>query len=597
MNKKPIHTDFLNHQWKPAPMFYGFKPNVRPYVLPHNRGKLPMPKSGHIYFKEVAALDKAEFNPLPNKPELQLPGKIFNIVPAPQAKFLNAATVKLINSGKVKAIFKNVQKINPLSMPIVSKIADTNLKLISLEMIKNAVIGLKYDPTLGTEQQQLGARSAYDNLIVSYTALVDKRQDNPENIKKLIHQYEKEMIAIYGAGIKKSVSEDILNATLAKINELDSTLTKLYENVKLNGGVLVEPGDFGDVPEEEEEEEVKGPDIKVFSGELPPPYEEAEAEADALLIKPIVSKTPPDDIVRRYENDAERETFIGDVLNNDQQEFNDLLAFMDTNWETKKSYSAKVLQNIITKLLSKENYYNDKNKKGYPEQRVPSIRTLNRKETREDIMNELMRIFQNVIQNMLLDRAEAAKAQAGPPKVPTPPPTPPKQPTPPPSPKVAPQGPPQGPPQVAPKVLDIQGVLNKLETKKINEDLITLFAGTDDPAKTLNDFFDAIAAMDRKSDKAKNVLRRAWNNIDELSTNKYKTLLNAPRNKNAQELEFANFNASLDKLRKDALGLLKQELGQLGPGRKRKSRKRPIKKSVKKISAKVNKEIFRLLQS
>ena len=46
MNKKPIHTDFLNLQWKPAPMFYGFKPNVRPYILPHNRGKLPMPNLG-----------------------------------------------------------------------------------------------------------------------------------------------------------------------------------------------------------------------------------------------------------------------------------------------------------------------------------------------------------------------------------------------------------------------------------------------------------------------------------------------------------------------------------------------------------------------
>ena len=63
--------------------------------------------------------------------------------------------------------------------------------------------------------------------------------------------------------------------------------------------------------------------------------------------------------------------------------------------------------------------------------------------------------------------------------------------------------------------------------------------------------------MDRRSDQAKNVLRRVWSNIDELSTNKYKTLLNAPRNKNAQELEFANFNASLDKLRKRCIGFIK----------------------------------------
>ena len=69
-------------------------------------------------------------------------------------------------------------------MPLVSQMADANLKAISLEMIKNAVIGFQYDPTLGTEQEQLRARSCYDNLIVSYTALVDKKQDNPENVKK-----------------------------------------------------------------------------------------------------------------------------------------------------------------------------------------------------------------------------------------------------------------------------------------------------------------------------------------------------------------------------------------------------------------------------
>ena len=126
------------------------------------------------------------------------------------------------------------------------------------------------------------------------------------------------MIAIYGANIKKSVTADILNATLAKINELDSTLTKLYESVKLNGGVLVEPGDFGDVPEEEE---VKGPDIKVFSGELPPPYEEKEADDEALTVKPTVPVMSPDDIIKKYENVAERDTFIGDILNENQKEF------------------------------------------------------------------------------------------------------------------------------------------------------------------------------------------------------------------------------------------------------------------------------------
>jgi hypothetical protein len=231
MNKKPIYTDFLNAKWKPVPMFYGFKTNVQPYILPRNRGKLPMPKSGHIQFGEVAAVAKAEFNPLPNKPELQLPGKIFNIIPAPQQKFLNAATVKLINSGKVKAEFRNQQKINPLSMPIVSQMSNSNLKLISLEMIKNSIMGLKYDPALGTEQQQLQARSAYDNLIVCYASLVDRKQDNPINVQKIIAQYEKEMVAIYGQGIKKSITEDILNETLGVIKSLDSKLIRLYEMI------------------------------------------------------------------------------------------------------------------------------------------------------------------------------------------------------------------------------------------------------------------------------------------------------------------------------------------------------------------------------
>jgi len=616
MNKKPIYTDFLNAQWKPAPMHYGFKPNVRPYILPHNRGKLPMPKSGHIQFGEVAALDKAEFNPLPNKPELQLPGKIFYIQPIPQQKFLNAATVKLINSGKVKAIFKNVQKINPLSMPIVSKIADTNLKLISLEMIKNAVIGLKYDPTLGTEQQQLGARSAYDNLIVSYTALVDKRQDNPENVKKIIAQYEKEMIAIYGAAIKKPVSEDILNATLAKINELDSTLTKLYENVKLNGGVLVEPGDFGDVPEEEEE--VKGPDIKVFSGELPPPYEEKEADDEALTVKPTVPVISPDDIIKQYENKAERDTFIGDVLNDGQKEFNELLSFMDTNWTKKENYSAKVLQNMIYKLLRISNYYVDKNGVGI-KQRIPSIKVLNTQETREDIMRELMKIYVVVVQNRALDRIEASKAKAGPPKpkVPTPPPSPkgappkaPKAPTPPPSPKGAPQPPPKVPPK-PPKPPKPQAsfedpgviaeTLVKLQNNKYKGDLIDEFMKTKDPIKTLNDFFDYIEKANKKDKSTKLVLKRTWQNINVASVRIENKDLAPANNISDHDYSFGEIDKTILKVKTAAILLLdeliKQQAPQAGPGRKRKSRKRPAIKSVKKLSNDVNNQILRLLRS
>ena len=50
-------------------------------------------------------------------------------------------------------------------------------------------------------------------------------------LKKIIAQYEKEMIAIYGQGIKKPVSEDVLNETLAVIKSLDSKLIRLCEMI------------------------------------------------------------------------------------------------------------------------------------------------------------------------------------------------------------------------------------------------------------------------------------------------------------------------------------------------------------------------------
>ena len=624
MNKKPIYTDFLNAQWKPAPMFYGFKPNVRPYILPHNRGKLPMPKSGHIQFGRVAATDNADFNPLPNKPELQLPGKIFYTQPIPQQKFLNAATVKLINSGKVKPQFRSDQKVNPLSMPIISKIGDNNLKLISLEMVKNSIIGLKYDPTLGTEQQQLQARSAYDNLMVCYSSLVNKDQASPMNVQKIISQYEKEMVAIYGPGIKKPVATDLLNEALAKINELDATLAKLYETVKTNGGVLVEPGEFGEVPEEEEE--VKAPDI-IFSGELPPPYEEKEAEDDALTVKPPVVIMSPKDIIKKYESTAERPNFIGDLLNNEQQPFNDLLNLMNTYWKTKKNYSAKVLQNISSKILSISNGYDIINNTGKPEQRIPPISVLNVKETRDDILSELMKIYAVVIQNMALKKIEVAKAKAGPPTAPPSPkgaPTLPKAPTAPPSPQGAPQPPPKAPtappsPQGAPPKAPtappkppkaqasfedpgvIAETLVKLQNNKYKGDLIDEFMKTKDPIKTLNDFFDYIEKANKKDKSTKLTLKRTWQNINVASVRIENTDL-APANKiDDADYSFGQIDKTILNVKTAAILLLdkliKQQAPQAGPGRKRKSRKRPAIKSVKKLSADVNNQILRLLRS
>lgn len=597
MNKKPIYTDFLNLQWKPTPMFYGFKPNVRPYILPHNRGKLPMPKEGHIQFGRVSATDNAEFNPLPNKPELQLPGKIFYTQPIPQQKFLNAATVKLINSGKVKPQFRSDQKVNPLSMPIISKIADNNLKLISLEMVKNSIIGLKYDPTLGTEQQQLQARSAYDNLIVCYSSLVNNDQVSPINVQKIITQYEKDMIAVYGPGIKKPVATDLLNDALAKINELDTTLAKLYETVKTNGGVLVEPGEFGGEPEEEEEE-VKQP-AKIFSGELPPPYEEKEAEYDALTVKPTVAIMNPDDIIKKYEDPAERGTFIGDILNNEQVPFNNLLLLMDTNWDKKKSYSANVLQNISSKLLAISNHYVDKNGVGVI-QRIPSKKVLNVKETREDIIRELAKIYTVVVQNQALDKIEAAKATLGPskpppPKLPTPQPTP--KATPPPSPKVPKV--PTAPPPKAP--MDLNKALLKLQNNKYKNDLIEEFNNTDDPIQTMNDFFKNIEDEKDKTTKAfKSTLKRTWQNINKASVRIENTDLSPADKISDPNYSPAQIDATILKVKTAALLLLNKIMPQppqAGPGRKRKSRKRPAIKSVKKLSADVNNQILRLLRS
>jgi hypothetical protein len=624
MNKKPIYTDFLNAQWKPAPMFYGFKPNVRPYILPHNRGKLPMPKSGHIQFGRVAATDNADFNPLPNKPELQLPGKIFYTQPIPQQKFLNAATVKLINSGKVKPQFRSDQKVNPLSMPIISKIADNNLKLISLEMVKNSIIGLKYDPTLGTEQQQLQARSSYDNLMVCYSSLVNNDQASPINVQKIITQYEKEMVAIYGPGIKKPVATDLLNEALAKINELDATLAKLYETVKTNGGVLVEPGDFGEVPEEEGE--VKAPDIGIVNGDLPPPYEEKEAEADALVVKPVKAIPTTYNIIKQYSKPKSRPNFIGDEYNDEQQPFNDLLNFMNTNWVRKDNKYAEVIRNISSKLLSISNGYDIINNTGKPEQKIPPIGVLNIKETREDILNELMKIYAVVIQNRALTKIEVAKAKAGPPTAPPSPkgaPTPPKAPTAPPSPKGSPTPPkaptappsPQGAPPKAPTAppkppkaqasFEDPGViaetLVKLQNNKYKGDLIDEFMKTKDPIKTLNDFFDYIEKENKKNKSTKLTLKRTWQNINGASVRIENKDLSPANNITDPEYSFAEIDKTILKVKTAAILLLdkliKQQAPQAAPGRKRKSRKRPAIKSVKKLSADVNNQILRLLRS
>ena len=325
MNKTPVYTDFTNRLWRPAPMLYGFKPNVRPYILPRNRGILPMPKAGHIQFGEVAALDEAEFNPLPARPEIQLPGKIFEQMPIPEQKFLNASLVKLINSGKVKKIYTGVKLVTSIEAPIVAAMKSNNLKLITLEMIKNSVIGLKIDSKLGTTQQQLQARSAYDNLIVEYTALIDQQKDNPVEVQKIIDKYEKEMIRIYGKDIRKNASEKAIDELTFSINKLIASGQVLYDMINNRSidkpQASLVPDDLEDVKVGEKEERVEEvPDLSFLSpSQLEALKEESEIPSYEDLLKLYVKEPNikekekiQEDILRQAE--AERQEEGGEAL-------------------------------------------------------------------------------------------------------------------------------------------------------------------------------------------------------------------------------------------------------------------------------------------
>jgi hypothetical protein len=306
-------------------MLYGFKPNVRPYILPRNRGILPMPKAGHIQFGEVAALDEAEFNPLPARPEIQLPGKIFEQMPIPEQKFLNASLVKLINSGKVKKIYTGVKLVTSIEAPIVAAMKSNNLKLITLEMIKNSVIGLKIDSKLGTTQQQLQARSAYDNLIVEYTALIDQQKDNPVEVQKIIDKYEKEMIRIYGKDIRKNASEKAIDELTFSINKLIASGQVLYDMINNRSidkpQASLVPDDLEDVKVGEKEERVEEvPDLSFLSpSQLEALKEESEIPSYEDLLKLYVKEPNikekekiQEDILRQAE--AERQEEGGEAL-------------------------------------------------------------------------------------------------------------------------------------------------------------------------------------------------------------------------------------------------------------------------------------------
>jgi hypothetical protein len=545
MNKKPVYTDFLNSQWKPAPMFYAFKPNVRPYLLPRNRGTLPMPKSGHIQFGEVAAIAKAEFNPLPHRPALQLPGKIFNTIPAPQQKFLNAATVKLINSGKVKAVFKNGEKLNPLSMPIVSQMENSNMKLISLEMIKNAVMGLKKDAALGTEQQQLQAKSSYDNLIVAYSALVSRKDDNPENVKKIIAQYEKEMIAIYGPSIRKPVKEDVLSDIVFQIQRATSTLVELYEMIdsKKIGLPQVELEGEKEVEEEPEEEAEGEPKVGgEDEAKAPDPRTPEEQQLDNILSE--------------YIDKGSEKEFIGNKINNDPKILGKLLIRLGDTWNDKNLVTSKMLLNISSKIIKKYDKIKDISELPIV---IPSAEELNDEDTRYQFMDRVSDMFGFVV-----------------------------------APKVAPT---VGAPTVSAEGISQQWyarhAASGFKKQDIFDDLHTYF---EDRKYSVEDIENIIQeCLNKLTAKEQKALYYA--NVDD--SDKYDFRKQDEREAFLAALkEYVITPAAKLNDTSHTMKLAKaQQQQQAGPGRKRKSRKRPVIKSVKKLSPNINDAIMRLLKS
>ena len=154
------------------------------------------------------------------------------------------------------------------------------------------------------------------------------------------------------------------------------------------------------------------------------------------------------------------------------------------------------------------------------------------------------------------------------------------------------------------RLITVLGILGT-DKGQIKQDIITMFRGAENPNQALTFYFDNLAArrVEKKplDDSVKRMLRKTLVNMNKLSEDKYNRKLKVPKDVNDKSLSYADFPATLQTARDEATTLLDAEIKaaqpQGGPGRKRKSRKRPSKKSVKKMSAKLNKEIFRLLRS
>jgi hypothetical protein len=154
------------------------------------------------------------------------------------------------------------------------------------------------------------------------------------------------------------------------------------------------------------------------------------------------------------------------------------------------------------------------------------------------------------------------------------------------------------------RLIAVLGILGT-DKGQIKQDIITMFRGAENPNQALTFYFDNLAArrVEKKplDDSVKRMLRKTLVNMNKLSEDKYNRKLKVPKDVNDKSLSYADFPETLQTAREEATTLLDAEIKaaqpQGGPGRKRKSRKRPSKKSVKKMSAKLNKEIFRLLRS
>ena len=240
MNKKLVQTDFLNPLYHPAKANIVLnKTVVPPPFAPRNAKKEPMPKYGHIQFGETAARTMDVFNNKRTYVALQDPRKMYQTEPMPVGKFLNAGTVKRINMGRVAKFYSGVKLVSKIEAPIINVMKDSNMKLITLEMLKNAITGVKYDKALGTQQQQLQAKTAYDNLIVQYSALVDRKLDTPQEVKNIINAYERELEKIYGRDILKKAPEKQIETLTSSINTIKGSLENLFELI--SSGKISDP--------------------------------------------------------------------------------------------------------------------------------------------------------------------------------------------------------------------------------------------------------------------------------------------------------------------------------------------------------------------